>query len=95
MKIITKDTSKDNINDKFLREKNNLKNMIYSEIECIEKRGTNNTVCSSLDMLKDALFVIDRGFEDITRNINKFNLKEREAKLQQFKESLQYIIYGK
>lgn len=95
MKIIMPNTLRNNIKDSFLREKNRLKEMVYSEIESIEEGGTSNTLHCSFEMLQDAIFVIDRGFEDITNNLNEFNVKEREAKLIQFRESLIYALYGK
>lgn len=47
-----------------------------------------------MEMLKDAIFVIDRGFEDLIKGLSKSNLKDREKKLSLFKESLTYTIYG-
>lgn len=95
MNIIIKEASKETLKDKFIKEKNRLKDMIYHEIECMEKGKVNNTSCGSVEVLKDAIFVIDRCFEDITSNLNKHNLKEKEYKLNQFEQSLQYVIYGK
>lgn len=47
-----------------------------------------------MEMLKDAIFVIDRGFQDLMDGLSQFNLKDRERKLHLFIESLTYAIYG-
>lgn len=94
MKVVMPDNSRNNIKDAFLREKSRLKEIIYSEIEKVEKGSIDNSLNYSTEMLKDALFVIERGFEDITSNLNEFNIKEKEAKLVQFEESLIYALYG-
>lgn len=78
---------------KFIKEKNILKNIVYDEIELLEKKEATDIVCS-MEMLKDAIFVIDKGFEDLIRGLSQSNLKDRERKLHLFKESLTYTIYG-
>lgn len=83
-----------NVKDKFVREQYRLKNIIYDEIKHLEKHEATDIKCS-LDMLKDAIFVIDKGFENIIDEINSNNLKERERQLSIFKDSLIYAIYGR
>lgn len=83
-----------NLKDMFIKEQCRLKNIVYDEIELLEKHEATDIKCS-LDMLKDAIFVIDKGFEDIVDGITIDNLKERERQLSMFKESLIYCIYGK
>ena len=83
-----------NLKDMFVKEQYRLKNIIYDEIEHLKKHEATDIKCS-LDMLKDAIFVIDRGFEDIVDGININNLKERERQLNIFKEGLIYAIYGR
>lgn len=83
-----------NLQDMFVKEQYRLKNIIYDEIEYLENHEATDIKCS-LDMLKDAIFVIDKGFEDIVNGITINNLKERERQLNIFKESLIYSIYGK
>lgn len=94
MKKNSKVTLNDNLVSKFIKEQNRLKDIIYDEIELLEKHQATDIECS-LDMLKDTLFVIDRGFEDIINGVNEHNVVERENKLHLFKESLIYSIYGK
>lgn len=94
MNISVLNASKTDVKDKFLKEKNMLRDMIFSEIESIEKYGINNTNNCSIEMLKDTIFVIDVGFDDMISNLNEFNKKEKEEKLIQFKESLRYVLYG-
>lgn len=83
-----------NLKDMFVKEQCRLKNIVYDEIELLERHEATDIKCS-LDMLKDAIFVIDKGFEDIIDGISVSNLKERERQLSMFKESLIYSIYGR
>lgn len=85
---------KERVVDKFLKEKAILKNAVYDEIEHLEKKGYSEVRCS-LEMLKDALFIIDKGFEDLMDGLSLSNLEDRENKLTYFKESLRYAIYNK
>ena len=83
-----------NLKDMFIKEQCRLKSIIYDEIELFEKHEATDIKCS-LDMLKDAICVIDKGFEDIIDGITISNVKERERQLNMFKESLIYSIYGR
>lgn len=94
MKKINNQTNKNILEQQFLKEQSRLKDIVYDEIELLRKRQATDIKCS-IEMLKDAIFVIDRGFDDIVSGISENNIIEREHKLDLFKESLIYSIYGR
>lgn len=94
MKNVLNSSPCQSLEEKFIKEQNRLKDIVYDEIELLEKKEATDIKCS-LEMLKDAIFVIDKGFADIIKGINEHNLIEKENKLNLFRESLIYSIYGK
>lgn len=89
----TKANQESNLTDMFVKEKMRLKNIVYDEISLIEAKRSTNTKCN-VEMLKDVIFVIDKGFDDIMKELNVYNLKEKQRQLNIFKESLIFSIYG-
>lgn len=89
MKTKKVDVYKNDIKENFLKEKDFLKKKVISEL----KSNKNDVISLKGDMMKDILFVIDRGFEDILKDLNSFNIKEKEEKLANFKDSLEYVLY--
>lgn len=91
LKVASQSTLNNTIYERFLMEKNALKNLVYEEILV---RKSNSDSCSySIDFINDAIYVIDKGFDDILKNINESNIEEKEIMLKNFKESFMYAIY--
>lgn len=81
-----------NINNFFVDEKNKLQNIIYEEISLLEKKDSIRNK-KRLELLKDALFVIEKGFEDLMLECENYSFQEKKNKVILFRESLMFSLY--